>query len=235
MGDVLVKKQTMYDIADAIREITSTEDKFKPSEMADAQRNFVRGLIDQSNATTGKEDTDLTSAVGHLVEGYGQGGEQDFSIEDGLITRTLTTYRNDRITTIGKNAFRECGSMTELIVPNVTHIDAYGCASCSSVKKFDFSSLTFIGQQGLALISCDKIVFPKLETIFVQAFLGASIKQLVITNTEICTLHNVSAISSGISNIYVPDNLVEVYKTATNWSTFADRIKPISELPTEEE
>lgn len=199
------------------------------------EKQIKQALIDQSNATTGKEDTNLTSAVGSLVEGYGQGGEQDFSIEDGLITRTLTTYRNDRITRIGKNAFRECSSMTELIVPNVTHIDAYGCSGCSSVKKFDFSSLTFIGQQGLANIECDKLVLPKIETLFVQAFLCASIKKLVITNTNICTLSNVSAFQGSIITIYVPDNLVESYKTATNWSTFADQIKPISELPTEEE
>ena len=37
----------------------------------------------------------------------------------------------------------------------------------------------------------------------------------------------------GASNaiIYVPDALVNDYKAATNWSTYADRIKGISELP----
>lgn len=32
---------------------------------------------------------------------------------------------------------------------------------------------------------------------------------------------------------YVPNESVEAYKTATNWSAYADRIKPISEMPTE--
>lgn len=32
-----------------------------------------------------------------------------------------------------------------------------------------------------------------------------------------------------ICTIYVPDNLVEQYKTATNWSRHADKIKPLSE------
>lgn len=31
--------------------------------------------------------------------------------------------------------------------------------------------------------------------------------------------------------IYVPDNAVDTYKTATNWSAYADRIKPISSKP----
>lgn len=34
----------------------------------------TQSLIDQANATTGNEDTDLTSAVGSLVSGFGQGG-----------------------------------------------------------------------------------------------------------------------------------------------------------------
>lgn len=34
----------------------------------------LQGLIDKSNATTGKNDADLTTAVNTLVEGYGKGG-----------------------------------------------------------------------------------------------------------------------------------------------------------------
>lgn len=40
----------------------------------------IESLINQANATTGKEDTDLTSAVGSLVEGFGQGGSDDETI-----------------------------------------------------------------------------------------------------------------------------------------------------------
>lgn len=40
----------------------------------DSVKAKIQGLIDSSNATTGQNDTDLTSAVGHLKEGYGQGG-----------------------------------------------------------------------------------------------------------------------------------------------------------------
>jgi hypothetical protein len=42
-----------------------------------------------------------------------------------------------------------------------------------------------------------------------------------------------SAIANGTGFVYVPDNLVEKYKTATNWSTYASQIKPMSELPEE--
>jgi hypothetical protein len=45
-------------------------------------------------------------------------------------------------------------------------------------------------------------------------------------------LNNVNAFTNA-SNviIYVPDALVNSYKSASNWSTYADRIKGLSELP----
>lgn len=48
------------------------------------------------------------------------------------------------------------------------------------------------------------------------------------TNGTIVTLANVNAFSGCPSDlkIYVPAELVDAYKTATNWSTFADRIYP---------
>ena len=36
--------------------------------------------------------------------------------------------------------------------------------------------------------------------------------------------------TSALTGIYVPDASVEAYKTATNWSAFADIIKPLSEF-----
>lgn len=57
----------------------------------------------------------------------------------------------------------------------------------------------------------------------------------ILRRNMLCSLGNKNSfnntpIASGTGFIYVPDNLVEQYKAATNWSTFANQIKPISEL-----
>lgn len=44
---------------------------------------------------------------------------------------------------------------------------------------------------------------------------------------------NNTPIAKGTGYIYVPDNLVDSYKSATNWSTYASQIKGLSELPAE--
>ena len=67
----------------------------------------------------------------------------------------------------------------------------------------------------------------------------SQLSKVVLQNvTAVPTLSNTNAfgstpIASGTGFIYVPDTLVDDFKTATNWSTYADQIKPISEMPTE--
>ena len=58
-----------------------------------------------------------------------------------------------------------------------------------------------------------------------------ALTSLVIQSQTMMTLSNTNAFTSTTCNIYVPDPLVDTYKGATNWSTLAARIKPISELP----
>ena len=48
------------------------------------------------------------------------------------------------------------------------------------------------------------------------------------TNTStVCTLSNTNAFNrcTSLTNIYVPASLVNSYKSATNWSNYADKIK----------
>ena len=67
-------------------------------------------------------------------------------------------------------------------------------------------------------------------------FYDRVLKTFVLPNiTTVPTLSSSNAfdttsISSGTGYIYVPDFLVEDFKVATNWSTYADQIKGISEL-----
>ena len=37
-------------------------------------------------------------------------------------------------------------------------------------------------------------------------------------------------IANGTGYVYVPDDMVDTYKSATNWSTYASQIKGMSEL-----
>lgn len=58
---------------------------------------------------------------------------------------------------------------------------------------------------------------------------------LSYTNTFVGTPMSDSSYLGYYGSIYVPDSLVESYKSATNWVTYADRITGISNLPSEGE
>lgn len=128
----------------------------------------------------------------------------------------------DTVTTLGKATFRICTGINSLIVPHLVTIIPEFCF-------FDCENMTKIEIQG------------DITTIENRAFSDC----ILLTNvslvniTSIPTLANIQVfnntpIASGTGYIYVPDTLVDSFKTATNWSTYADQIKPISELEVNE-
>lgn len=60
------------------------------------------------------------------------------------------------------------------------------------------------------------------------AFGGTRLKTLILRGEQVCTLGG--TLGSSDTNIYVPANLIEDYKSSTNWSNYAEQIRPISSL-----
>lgn len=61
----------------------------------------------------------------------------------------------------------------------------------------------------------------------------SSLKELTMLGTTPPSMQSALQGCSSIESIYVPDSAVDAYKTATNWSEFADKIKPLSSKPSE--
>ena len=55
-----------------------------------------------------------------------------------------------------------------------------------------------------------------------------SLKELTLLQTTPPTYRNTLKGCSSLETIYVPDESVDAYKTATGWSQFASNIKPLS-------
>ena len=112
-------------------------------------------------------------------------------------------------------AFQNCTSLAEITLPaGVTSIGRYAFNGCTSLAEITLpASLTSIGS---------------------YAFYGCSALQYIrIEATTPPTLASTNAIPSTIGAIYVPDESVAAYQAATNWRSFASKIKGISEMPAE--
>ena len=60
-----------------------------------------------------------------------------------------------------------------------------------------------------------------------------SLKEVTFLHTTPPNYFLTLANCSKLESIYVPDEAVDAFKTATNWSQFADKFKPLSSKPTE--
>ena len=144
--------------------------------------------------------------------------------------KKLTSVTFPEATSIDRNAFNTCSSLTSVSFPNVTSIGGSAFWNCASLTSVSFPNATSIGNQ--AFSSCSKLTevsIPNATSIDSSAFsyCGNLTTIYVGTNTStVCTLSNTNAFTncSKLTNIYVPANLVDSYKSATNWSSFADRI-----------
>ena len=130
----------------------------------------------------------------------------------------------------GTSAFSSC-KVTEVNFPLLT---SGNFSSCSELTRAIFDN---IDNPNFKL--CKKLVYcdlgTKITTISGEAFSNTTnLTTLIIRNPSVVvTLSDNPFLYSEVRDtgfIYVPDDLVESYKTASGWSNEADRIKGLSEL-----
>ena len=117
-------------------------------------------------------------------------------------------------------AFHGCSSLTSLNLPGITTLAGATVKPALWGSAIDYSAF-----RGSSLAS---ISLPNITSIEAYAFCDCStLTTLYIgTNTStVCTLENTNAIPSSVTTIYVPASLVDSYKSATNWSSYASKIK----------
>ena len=231
-------------------------DKLVDSAQLDSDLTSVANAI----RTKGGTAASLAFPSGFVtaIDAIPTGGGGD-SKEDAIIEKTISgAYTNNRVTSIGSYAFRDCSSLKEVSFPNVTSIMNYAFYSCSRLAEVNFQNATSIGNSafysctslatasfpnvttigGSAFYSCTSLAtasFPNVTSIMNYAFfycrmlsalylLGSSVASLANTNAFYSTPMSNSAYLGHFGSIYVPASLVDTYKTANNWSYYADRI-----------
>ena len=144
---------------------------------------------------------------------------------------SLTSVSFPLATSIGGAAFSPCSGLTSVSFPNATSIGDYAFLDCSSLTSVSIPNATSIGEE--AFSSCSSLTsvsFPNATSIGSYAFKSCSNLTTIYvgTNTStVCTLSSTDAFNNctKLTNIYVPATLVNEYKKATNWSSYADKIK----------
>lgn len=131
----------------------------------------------------------------------------------GCSSMTLTSLELPLCTSIGGSAFNGCSSMalTSLKLPQCATIGDYAFYGCKSMKSIELpSTMTSIGATAFQYCT-------GLTRVSIAADTPPSLGSTAFANCP------------ALTSIYVPDESVEVYKTATNWSAYANIILPLSQ------
>ena len=140
--------------------------------------------------------------------------------------------------TIGSYAFYSCDNLTGVDMPLVETINSQSFYMCLGLLSVTMPKLKATASNCFG--NCTKLAkadFTALTEIKASTFANATkLTALILRGSTVVTLANVSAftgsaIKSGTGYIYVPSALVDDYKAATNWSTYAGQIRAIEDYP----
>ena len=172
--------------------------------------------------------------------------------------QALTAIDLPNVTQVKRNAFEACNRLQAINLPKATEFGK-GVFTNSAIQQANFPLVTTIGDNcfyianhlisaNLPLVTSLPIDSFRLSSIQTADFAAVtninrtaftdctSLETLIIRTPSVCVISDISValrgskIASGAGYIYVPDNLVDSYKTATNWVARANQIKPISAL-----
>ena len=132
---------------------------------------------------------------------------------------------------------RGCDKLSSVNLPLASNVDSYSFYKCSNLVKVCFPKATQIVQH--AFEGCSKLTIADFPTVGISvqnnAFYNCSaLSSLILRSSEMPSLENINAlgrtpIASGTGYIYVPAALVDTYKAATNWSTYANQFRALED------
>lgn len=170
-------------------------------------------------------------------------GSYAFSLCSGLQSINLP-----KVTSLQSQALYSCSSLREVNLPNLVTVASQVMGSCKKLESIVLPSLPTIGNY---MFSYDdalrKVDAPIATSVSANAFAYCyKFTTLILRSSTMCTLANTNAFNScyhfhGTTNsshnpsgakdgyIYVPRALVDTYKAASNWSTYASQIRALED------
>ena len=227
--------ELLTDVADAIREKKGSTEPINAQNFAEEIRNIPSGgeavlggqIIDESGqGILNPLHIVVSDGVKEIVSrAYYQAGLVHIELPNTIDTIGISAFYQtqlselnlpDAIDVVPNEIVQNCYQLVRVKLPNQAHtIGGYAFKNCTKLQELDIPN--------------------KMKTLLTQIANGCtSLKKIIVRATTPPTL-GANAFANNASDrlIYVPDDSLDAYKSATNWSTYADAIRPLSELPNE--
>ena len=165
------------------------------------------------------------------------GNDSGSNLVDSIINRTITEIKSD-VLSVGDHVFYTCKSLVSAEFPNATKIGSNSLRDCLVLVSVSIPNVTDL--MGSSFRGCQRLVkidLPKVDRMYANVFTGCTkLETIILRANKVCSMSNVNIltdtpIESGTGYVYVPSTLVDSYKAAANWSTYADQIRAIEDYP----
>ena len=149
-----------------------------------------------------------------------------------------------RVTEIGMTAFSGCSKLSQINVQTCQSLYDRAFLGCSSLESISLPECKYVGGYAFAgCINLSAVYFgSNIKNTAQYGFSGCfNLLSVYFTNPSVINnqypnmftstpISNYTVSTGGVyGSIYVPASLVDAYKTATQWSAFADRFTSIPE------
>ena len=241
---VYMTKATWTAITDAFRNKLGSTEMIKAGDIPSALNSFQKYADLLSGDITSVRDESVT-----LVRSYGFYSCKKLqevylpnvtSIGESAFRscEMLSKINIQNVEMLGAYALADSHGITELYLPKAITIDAHACKNIYQLKKVTLGNVKTIGEYAFYWnINCEEIdisLNENVDSIGEAAFFNnQKLSKLTIRGTALIKLKGLSVfngtpIADGTGKIYVDPSMVDTYKTATNWSKYADAIEAIS-------
>lgn len=159
-----------------------------------------------------------------------------------IMCTQLTSVEFPAVKTIGNHGLAYIYGLKNISLPNVETLGDYALSGIPGPKYVVLPKFKTSGREAMTFSATEIVDLPQATSIGQGAFgTSKTVKALILRNTnQVCTLNNVlawgnSMSTSGTGCIYVPRTMadgsdgVAAYEAATNWSSYAGRIRAIED------
>lgn len=237
---VIVDKEDLTAIADAVRESTGSTEEFNVSELRMATIDAL-----SAGGTSGGETFNFpyTQTIGESAfNGCTELTSANFPVATSVGTRAfksctgLTSVDLPKARSVGFGAFEGCTSLTSVNLPVATSFDSSTFYCCDALTSVNLPVATSIGNFAFErCTSLTSVDLPAVTSIGALVFDGCtSLEALILRNaTGVVQCSDMPLSDTGIENgtgyVYVPKALVEQYKVANNWSDYASQFRALED------
>lgn len=235
-------------ISKVVVQVPIPDGYIKPSGTKEITENGIHDVAEYSSVNVnvplsgGVDDSEIekfVNLIGDDIEDFESDritsvSQYAFSYKSNLKNVSLPNLKSSNT-----RVFSNCDSLVSLLIPNMSgYTYQYMCAYCGALKTADVRQASYVSSY--SFYSCSNLTtleFNRVGTIATNAFNGCSkLATLILRTPSVVTLSGTSVftgtkIAGTGGYIYVPSSLVEDYKSASNWSTYASKFRAIEDYP----